>query len=192
MKNKIILTTISAIIVLIGIVFLVQRDSNSIIDPVGFTATGGNFALNRVCNLSGSDATTTPVFLTTSGGEVSMVCDTAGARSLDINMSLIASSTNTVLVHKIEMADGRETRTNCVENPSRCNWFGETVSDIISTTEIQMSSTTVARTLKPDTTAFQRINTRIDPSSARFVRIKFSVTGANASLWAQGITLNEF
>lgn len=189
MKNKILLSAI----LLVSSVGLIALFNNFRAEPTGFVSTGGNFTLNRACNLSGSDATTTPRFLTTSGGEISMVCETAGARSLDINMALTASSApNTILTYKVEMADGRENRTNCVVNPDGCNWFGETVAEIISSTEIQISSTTVARTLKPETTGFQMLNTRIDPSSSRFVRIKFSVSGANASLWAQGITLNEF
>jgi hypothetical protein len=151
----------------------------------------GQFTPNPICYLNGSRATSTPTFLTTAGSAATLVCFTDGASSVDLNLSLTASSTATALTWKQYFADGRESNTGDCYSTANCNWFGEDAATTSSLT-VTHASTTLTHSWKPDVTTNVTKNVLVSPVASRYFRVDFTVTGANGSVWVQGVGKTEF
>ena len=119
-------------------------------------------------------STTTPEYLTTGGSAATTdVIDLRGIDHVDMNIQLTGSSTDSVLNWKYEFSD------------DNIDWFGEDLAQTSSATSISHSSTTLNHTWEPDTTSEVRKNIGIEPVASRYMRVVFSTTGANGSVWAR-------
>jgi len=136
-----------------------------------------------VCYLGGQRATSSPVFMTTAGATTTLVCLTDGAKSIGLNVLPVASTTGTTkFLITAYTGDGREDNTGSCVVKENCNWFQEdypSVSDGIITHQVAFREYTP--------TSKAPIGIIVDTKSARYMRFDFSVTGANGSLYVQGV-----
>jgi len=118
-------------------------------------------------------ASSTPEYLTASTNTVSYTADTLGVDMLDMNIQFIASTTSSVLTWTYQFSD------------DNVDWFGEDLDQVSSTYTVSHASTTIAHTWKPDVATVVRKNIGLLPLASRYVKITFSTTGANGSVWGR-------
>lgn len=149
------------------------------------TASSGGGVISGVYYLNDRSATTTAgvTFLDTAGASTTLVVDTRGINSVNINTQLTPSTTATNLLRSISYANG--STTNCVVTPLACDWYGEdsaSVSGLVSTS----ASTTPYYQWNPQAGANATTTRNFTISSVgnRFTRIQFQVVGAAGAVWA--------
>lgn len=183
--KKIGIATLAIVIIAVIVIYNQQRPEDAL--------ASRNYSIDN-CYLNDSEATSSPTYLTTTGDDQIMYCNVEGAKSIDFNLRTTASSTATVYNWTYEFADGREVSStvDCNATPLACDWFGETSVSSNSLIATSHGSTTVTHTLTPQTTTAQNQNILLSPIGARYLRVTFSATGANGSLWAQGVSNTEY
>lgn len=142
-------------------------------------ASGQNISVYDTANNSNqARATTTPVYLASGGASTSLVMPTSLATSVHFNAVVVSSSTASVL-----------NWTEQVSNDG-INWYTE---DTASTTAATSTSSTapLGHAWIPGQTAATYRNFATNPSPSKYTRLTFYASGANLSLYAQGIVLNQ-
>lgn len=138
------------------------------------TAGTGTTTTNGCIN----NGTTTPVFLTSAAATTTLTVASANATTISVNLDAIASSTSSVLTWSMQYS------YNGVD------WYNE---DTASTTGsiTTHSGVAVVHSWTPGTTVESRRSMNLPTHGAKFTRIGFQATGANASLYAQAILQNS-
>jgi hypothetical protein len=124
-------------------------------------------------DVKSATATSTVVYMKTTGITSTTTFETNSFDLVDINIQFTPSTTESVLNWYYEFSnDG-------------IDWFGEDLAQVDSATSVSHASTTVTHTWKPNQTGTYRKNITLEPIGNRQTRVVFSVTGANGSVWTQ-------
>ncbi len=122
-------------------------------------------------------------------------------KPLDKNALLIqfsASSTSSILNWQYEYSPGNGA-TDCTVVNANCDWYGDSINDDNGTTTSAVRNVAPFQTYTwtfASTTVGTSVSGRVNkivsvPATARYVRVLFSVTGANGGVWAQFLPQRE-
>lgn len=152
---------------------------------------GGGFAIDQAYYLTAgtgvvmrdgaSEATTTPAYLTTTDTATSTIKGFAGrATNIDLYLGATASTSATSKLQYFVSF-----------SPNNVDWYKEDCSSIDSTVLVTHGATSCVHQWTITGTGYQTKNITIGATQAKYFKIDFGVTGANASLWASAIPRDE-
>ena len=133
----------------------------------------GESQLETDCRTSSS--TTSPTYLTTSGATsraTSTPCNTYRTDMSDINVFFVGSTSDAVLNFGFEFSN------------NGIDWYGEDNPQATNESTVTHATTTIVHKLQGNTISSTTArNIGIDPISSKQMRLNFSVTGGNGSVW---------
>lgn len=125
------------------------------------------------------EATTSPVFLRTTDTATSSITAFVGdSGSVHVFLQFNASSSVSVLNELRYFSD------------NGIDWYGENLETVTTNILVANSSTTPTRTWQPSLAGTSR-KTEVINTNSKYVKIDYSVTGANGSLWAVAVPKQE-
>lgn len=161
---------------------------------LGITAFVLSFFVNQVhanpsilsiSYLNGNTATTTRTFLGTATATSTLVIPTVGVDLSDLNVQMESSSTASTLNFIIDFSDG----VGCMNTTNSCDWFRE---DSYTVGGSQVShAASIFHTWTPGTVSTTTKNYTITNVAANFMRVSYSMSGANGTIWSQLVNKSQ-
>lgn len=130
--------------------------------------------VNNGCSATG---TTTPTFLTAAAATTTFAALTANTANEDLNLMVVASSTSSVITWSVQYS------YNGVD------WYNEDLP-ATSGSVTTHPALPITHTWTPGTTATTSRSMNLQTHAAKYTRIGFQATGANASIYPQFILQN--
>lgn len=142
---------------------------------------GGPQSTNASAYCSSATASTSVTYLTAAGAGSDCIISTEGLERISINTQLDASSTATVLVHKLYASQG----SDCDTSPSGCDWFSLPNVTEDSAVASTIGASTTAYTYTPLASGITRFSFLVSPTDHKWFKLTTTLTGANGSIWRQ-------
>lgn len=159
--------------------------------PEKVQSLGGGFAIDQAYYITAgtdtamqagaAEATTTPAYLTTANTATSTIKGFAGrATNIDLYLGATASTSATSKLQYFVSF-----------SPNNVDWYKEDCSSIDTTILVTHGATACVHQWTITGSGYQTKNITIGATQAKYFRIDFGVTGANASLWAAAVPRDE-
>lgn len=135
-------------------------------------------------------ATSTTNFLTPGTGTTTLVYlsrSTATDHAVLLTQ-MTASSTSTVLNIAVDYSH-ENNLVDCSVNPTACDWYADNLNQSLNSTTTPVKSLNTPNSYTWTAAGTARTGKAIDvPTPTRYVRVTYTVSGANASIWGAIVT----
>lgn len=193
LKNIIIMKTGTKIVLsgIVGLILTLLIASQAKVPEQKAQNVGGGFAVDQAYYITpgtgtamgagAAEATTTPAYLTTADTATSTVKGFAGrATNIDLYLGATASTSATSKLQYFVSF-----------SPNNVDWYKEDCSSIDTTILVTHGATACVHQWTITGSGYQTKNITIGATQAKYFKIDFGVTGANASLWAAAVPRDE-